>query len=75
MKKVVLGMSKEQVINILGNDYLIASSSKDIYGNHIEVLAYKSDVHEEYKLKFINAKLTEWNREHTNQYLVKEPAS
>jgi outer membrane protein assembly factor BamE (lipoprotein component of BamABCDE complex) len=73
IKKIALGMSKDQVVAILGKDYLVASSSKDDYGKPIEILAYKSDVYEEYKLKFVNAQLTEWNREYTNKYIVKDP--
>ena len=74
VKKLALGMSKDQVIQILGDDHMVASSSKDERGNRIEVLAYKSDVYEEYKLKFVNAQLTEWNREYTNKYIVKDPS-
>ncbi|GAB2529014.1 hypothetical protein [Spirosoma aerophilum] len=74
IKKIALGMSKDQVIQILGDDYMIASSSKDERGNRIEVLAYKSDAYVEYKLKFVNALLAEWNREHINKYIVKDPS-
>lgn len=74
IKKVAIGMSKEQVVKILGNDYLVSSSSKDERGNNVEVLAYKSDIHEEYRLKFINTQLAEWNREFTNKYIVKDPS-
>lgn len=73
IKKIALGMSKDQVISILGKDYMIASSSKDAYGKPIEILAYKSDAYEEYKLKFVNAQLMEWNREYTNKYIIKDP--
>ena len=74
IKKIGLGMSKEQVIQILGKDYIVSSSSKDERNNQIEVLAYKSAAYEEYRLKFVNAKLTEWNREFTNKYLIKDPS-
>ncbi|GAB3900396.1 hypothetical protein GCM10028825_51590 [Spirosoma agri] len=74
IRKIGLGMSKEQVIQVLGKNYMVSSSSKDERNNQIEVLAYKSDAHEEYRLKFINDKLTEWNREFTNKYLVKDPS-
>lgn len=75
IRKVALGMSKEQVIKILGRDYLVASSTKDERGNPVEVLAYKSAVYEEYRLKFINAQLIEWSREFTNKYIAKDPSS
>ncbi|HEV7381699.1 MAG TPA: hypothetical protein VGN64_18005 [Dyadobacter sp.] len=70
MKQVNIGMTKSEVIGILGQKYMISSSSKDEKGNPTEVLAYKSDSSEEYKLRFINNKLTEWNREHINRYVV-----
>lgn len=73
IKNVALGMSRDQVVDILGKDYMLDSSSKDGYGKPIEVLAYKSDIDEEYKLTFVNARLTEWHREHTRKYLVKDP--
>ncbi|MCX6218802.1 hypothetical protein [Spirosoma sp.] len=67
-------MSKDQVVTILGKDYLIASSSKNDYGKPVEVLAYKSDINEEYRLKFVNDQLTEWNREFINKYITKHPS-
>ena len=73
IKKIALGMSREQVIQILGNDYLVTSSAKDERGNPVEILAYKSAVYEEYRLKFVDAQLAEWSREFTNKYPVKEP--
>lgn len=74
IRKVALGMSKEQVIQIMGKDYLVVSSAKDVQGNPVEVLAYKSAVDEEYQLKFVNAQLVVWNREHINKYIVKDPS-
>lgn len=52
IKEIKIGMSKGEVINILGNKYMITSSSKDPLGNAVEVLGYKSDISEEYKLKY-----------------------
>lgn len=68
VKKLELGMEKDDVIRNLGNRYMITSSSKDHLGNVIEVLGYKSDVTEEYKFRFVNHKLTEWNREHVPRF-------
>lgn len=70
IKEVNLGMTKSEVIAILGQKYMIASSSKDEKGDPTEVLAYKSDSSEEYRLKFVSNKLIEWNREHINKYVV-----
>lgn len=73
IKKLELGMKKEQVIAILGEKYMVASASKDEYGKLIQVLGYKSDSSEEYKLKFVNNELKEWNREHISKYTVQDP--
>jgi hypothetical protein len=69
IKNVEIGMGKDEVIRILGNRYMITSSSKDYLGNSVEVLGYKSDFSEEYKLRFVNDTLTEWNREHVPRYI------
>jgi hypothetical protein len=69
---VEIGMTKEQVVNILGNKYMIDSALKDEKGNNIQVLGYKSDSSEEYKLKFINNQLSGWNREHIHKYIVQD---
>lgn len=74
IKKIALGMSKEQVTKILGRDYLAASSSRDERGNQVDIIAYKSAAYEEYRLRFVNNLLTEWNREFTNKYIVKDPS-
>jgi len=73
IKKLELGMKKEQVIAILGEKYMVASASKDEYGNVVQVLGYKSDSSEEYKLKFVNNELKEWNREHISKYIAQDP--
>lgn len=72
IKKISIGMSKNEVISILGEKYMITSSSKDEAGNHTETLGYKSDTAEEYKLVFINQKLTQWSREHIRKHLETE---
>jgi len=69
IKNVEIGMGKDEVIRILGDRYMITSSSEDHLGNTVEVLGYKSDVSEEYKLRFVNKKLIEWNREHVPRYI------
>jgi len=73
IKKLELGMKKEQVIAILGEKYMVASASKDGYGKVIQVLSYKSDSSEEYKLTFVNNELKEWNREHISKYIAQDP--
>lgn len=75
IKKVQIGMTKNEVIQVLGKNYTITSASKDDEGNYIEVLGYESVYDEEYKLKFINNKLVEWNRERIPKYITTEPES
>ncbi|WP_221392163.1 outer membrane protein assembly factor BamE [Dyadobacter sp. NIV53] len=72
IKKIKIGMTKEEVIKTLGQKYMITSSARDAYGNPVEVIGYKSDMGEEYHLKFITNKLTEWNRQHINKNVVKD---
>lgn len=64
MNKLELGMSKEQVTNILGSAYTIAEKRIE-NDKKIEVISYrdfyKSD--EIYMFVFINSKLEKWYRE------------
>lgn len=64
MNKLELGMSKEQVTEILGSDYTIAEKRLED-NNEIEVLSYrdfyKND--EFYLFVFKNKKLDKWYRE------------
>ncbi len=62
MRDISVGMTKENVIDKLGKRYIISSLSEHSQGERIEVLAYKSSVNEEYRLKFINNKLQGWDR-------------
>lgn len=64
MNKLELGMSKEQVTQILGSDYTIAE--KRVEDNKkIEVLSYRQfyDNDEFYMFFFKNDKLEKWYRE------------
>lgn len=64
MNKLDLGMSKEQVTTILGNDYTIAEKRMEL-GKKVEVLSYrdyyKND--EFYLFVFKDNKLEKWYRE------------
>lgn len=73
IKQVEIGMDKARVIQLLGDQYMITSSSKDHSGNVIEVLTYKSDVSEEYQLRFVNNKLMGWDRNHVLKYIEASP--
>lgn len=75
IRNVKLGTTKDEVIKTLGDKYLINTAAKDKDGKLIEVLAYRSSHSEEYKLKFVNGILIEWNREYTQKYIINESSS
>lgn len=64
MEQLELGMSKSQVVNILGSSYSIAQ--KEIHmSDTIEVISYRNVPFDEefYLFRFKNNKLEKWNRE------------
>ena len=71
MDKLELGMSKDQVINILGNGYNIAEKRSE-NGTEVEVLSYKDhyNQNEFYMFVFSNKKLEKWYRELLPKYEV-----
>ena len=64
MNKLELGMSKEQVTQILGNDYTIAEKRVQD-NNEIEVLSYRDFYNKDefYLFLFKDQKLEKWYRE------------
>lgn len=64
MNKLELGMSKEQVTDILGSDYTIAEKRFE-GSNEIEVLSYRDHYENDefYLFVFKNKKLEKWYRE------------
>lgn len=65
MNKVQLGMTKEQVTQILGNQYTIAEKSME-NGIEIEVISYYNytvNNNEYYQFLFLDNKLEKWYRE------------
>jgi hypothetical protein len=73
MKKIQLGMDKDEVIRIMGKHFINSAASKDEQGNKIEVISYSSNWTLEYNLRFVNGKLTEWEKERIYEYKVVEP--
>lgn len=73
MDKLELGMSKEQIVNIIGTGYTIAEKRME-NGNQIEVLAYKdyAGAKEIYMFVLKNNRLEEWYMKLLPQYEVKE---
>lgn len=62
MRKVKIGMSKQHVIEIVGEHYEVVAATK-----HQEVIGYKSSVDEIYLLQFENNRLVEWHKEWLRQ--------
>lgn len=67
IKKIELGMTKDQVISIMGDSYEIIRSKEGLV-----VLGYESRGDGIYKLRFVNGILTEWNKEWLHRYPVKD---
>lgn len=62
MKKLKIGMTKEEVVSIVGNHYEIIGANK-----HTEMIGYQYATNEIYILKFENNKLVEWHKEWLRQ--------
>ncbi len=69
IKKINLGMTKEQVITIMGEHYEIIGSKEGEL-----LLGYKAYDYGIYKLLFINNKLKEWTKDWLPQYYNKDTA-
>lgn len=62
MRKVKIGMSKEQVIEIVGKHYEVIAAAKGR-----ETIGYRPSVDEIYMLEFEGNKLIEWHKEWLRQ--------
>lgn len=64
MNKLELGMTREQVTQILGSDYTIAEKRLE-YSNEIEIISYRDYLNKDefYLFVFKNKKLDSWHRE------------
>lgn len=60
-QQLELGMSKQDAINIMGNDYYIESSFQAPEGN-VLILHFRSTYYSEYLLYFLNNELTEFHK-------------
>ncbi|MCD8193688.1 MAG: DUF3192 domain-containing protein [Tannerellaceae bacterium] len=69
MRKLELGMMKQQVIDLMGKSYQIVGASRE--GNNlIEELGYKNWDRGTYILTFVNDELIEWIYEPKVEYPV-----
>lgn len=71
MNELELGMTKEQVISILGKGYTV-SEKRIEDGTQIEVLSYRDFYKDDefYLFQFKNEKLEKWHRELLPKYEV-----
>lgn len=67
MKKINLGMTKEQVIAIMGEHYEVIGSKEGEF-----LLGYKSYDYGIYKLRFVNGRLTDWIKDWLPEYRDKD---
>lgn len=69
MNRLELGMSKEQVTQILGEGYTVAEKRME-NGMEVEVLSFRNfpDDDEFYMFQFVDNKLEKWNRELLPKY-------
>jgi outer membrane protein assembly factor BamE (lipoprotein component of BamABCDE complex) len=72
IQEVELGMNRNQVVEIMGKLYIVNSAAVNTEGEKEEILAYKSDATEEYRLKFLDNKLVSWDRVHITPVIRKE---
>lgn len=63
MKKLEIGMTKKQVVNIMGDTYKIFGAVEE-HGVVTESIGYETtDANWMYVLNFVNGKLKSWQRE------------
>lgn len=70
IRDIELGMSKQQVVSIMGKGYISESSVQHPDGN-VEIISYTSSAYDasstlittKYILHFLNGKLVEWYRD------------
>lgn len=61
-KKLEIGMTKQEVIKVMGQGFRIVSASKLPEGT-MEVLRYESSIDYDYMIHLLNGKLVEWYEE------------
>jgi hypothetical protein len=70
LKAVELGMSKSEVIKIIGNYYTLDEAYTDRENNKVEILGFRDlpDSKEIYQLVFVNNILKEWHKIYLHQH-------
>jgi hypothetical protein len=73
LKRLELGMTKEEVTRILGRDFQIVEKRIEDE-NEIAVLSYAYSHREFYLFRFVNGRLEEWHREFSpsNEVIVRQ---
>lgn len=68
IKKIKLGMSKQEVINTMGKQYRVAGADRLNDNSIMELITYENPYNEEYQLWFQNDVLMKWNRIYKYNY-------
>jgi len=72
-KKLELGMTKREVISVMGNDFRVISASKTPEGD-LEILRYVATVsYTDYVIYLLDGKLVEWHEENPNEHPGRPP--
>lgn len=61
VRKVTIGMTKDEVVNIMGNNYQSIEAFKTSGGDGVELLSYTNLQDDVYILRFENGRLVERN--------------
>lgn len=72
IKQVKLGLTKSQLIEIMGKYYILDSNSINQSNESEEIIAYKIDANDEFRFKIIDDKLISWERVQINSIVTKE---
>ncbi len=67
VKKVELGMTKKEIVKIMGKTYNSSGAVKTPEGN-LETIKYTDTTTSGYTFHFLNDKLVKWNEGTKNQY-------
>ncbi len=70
IQSVELGMTKDEVIGVMGKHYILNANSLNEKGESEQTIAYPLSEQDEFRLKFINNTLISWDR-----FIVRETIS
>lgn len=62
MRNLKIGMTKQDVIKIMGSNYKSAGAERSVDGSTLEKISYDNLSNEEYQLELHNDTLVRWNK-------------